>query len=287
MVTTKEIGKIFAEARQKRQMSVLDVTRKSRIHPDVVRDIENGVFDRLGKTYMKSFLRKYSQFLDLDTESIIKKYESVSGAISAREFNLGVMEEKEGASAGSSDIFSFLRDKRLQTAVIAVLSVVLLSLVFILIGMVRSRIRSAPPKKTPVQSARVQEPKIEKKALPVKVEAPEKVIASSEPVQKPAAASTAMLKPASSVVLTIRARDEVWLQVQKGSEVVFSGTLKAGDSKTWNSDGALTVWTGKAEMLDFIVNTRRIGMIAAGVVKNITVSSEGIKIGDVWVARLS
>ena len=49
----------------------------------------------------------------------------------------------------------------------------------------------------------------------------------------------------------------------------------------------IIVWTGKADMLDFIVNNRQVGKVAAGVVRNIQVSSEGVRIGDTWVKRFN
>ena len=286
MVTTKEIGKIFSEARKSRQISVEEVSRKNRIHPDVVKDIESGVFDRLGKTYIKSFLKKYSQALDLNTEEIIKKYDSISDSIASREFKLGELENKEEKAPGErNDIFSFFTEKRLQVAVAVILSVVLVSLVFILIGMIRSRM--SPPEKVTRQTTS----KVARKPVPVvKKEVPKQAIVK-EPAPKPAPTTVKAQAPSiqakDSVILTIKARGEVWLQVQNGSEIVFSGTMKAGDSETWDSDKTLTVWTGKADMLDFYVNTRRIGMVAAGVVRNIKVSSEGIQIGDAWVTRLN
>ena len=89
-----------------------------------------------------------------------------------------------------------------------------------------------------------------------------------------------------SVVLTLKARDEVWIQLKAGDKKIFDGFLKNGDSKTWEADGPITVWTGKADKLDFIVNRRNVGVVAAGVVKNIKVSSEGVQVGDTWSARI-
>ena len=68
--------------------------------------------------------------------------------------------------------------------------------------------------------------------------------------------------------------------------MLFSGNLDKGDSRTWKSDGTLTVWSGRADKLDFTLNGRSIGVVAAGVVRNIEVSSEGVKIGDVWVVYI-
>ncbi len=65
------------------------------------------------------------------------------------------------------------------------------------------------------------------------------------------------------------------------------GTLHAGKAKKLESAaGTLTVWTGKGEFLEFNVNGKDLGRAADGVIRNIVVTKEGIKIGDKWVKRI-
>ncbi|MFH1552390.1 MAG: RodZ domain-containing protein [Candidatus Omnitrophota bacterium] len=292
MVTPKEIGKIFKEARESRELSIEQAYGQCRIHPNVIRDIETGVFDRIGKTYLKSFLKKYSAFLGLDTEDIIRKYESISSEMPSLEFDLGTEEKEEtikvfraGAEAatgrkigGFTDALSALTGKKVEAALVVVLSVVFVVLVFVLIGVVSSR----------MSPSRQQKGEAVSKEAPVRVsgtvpgKASKTAAVSKTVLEKP----TPGAETSAPVVLTLKAHGEVWIQVSKGKSVLFSGILKEGDSKTWRSDGTLTVWTGKAQMLNFIVNTRKIGVVTQGVVKNIKVSSKGISIDDVWISRL-
>ncbi len=261
--TSKEIGNIFKEAREKLNLSVEDAYRKSRIHPAVIKDIENGVFDRIGKLYVKSFLKKYSIVLGLDPDNVMKEYESIAPTISGREFDLGAKEKEE-----KDEVLGALTEKRLQMALAAILSVILVFLIFVLIGMMKSKMMlSRQTKETAVTAKKIT-------AAPAKTQ--EKVSKRIAPAARTSA----------SVTLTLKAREDAWLQVTSEKDKIFEGVLEKGDSKTWKSDGTLTVWTGKADKLDFTVNNRRIGKIAAGVVKNIKISSGGIRIGDTWVTRL-
>ena len=261
--TPKEIGNIFKEARKKLNLSVEDAYRQSRIHPSVINDIENGVFDRIGKLYVKSFLKKYSATLGLNTENIMKKYESIAFTIPAREFDLGVREKEE-----KNEVLGVFMEKKLQTAFAVILAVVLAALVVVLIGMMRSKVLLARRQKEAAVLTR------EVAAVPVK---------TRKTISKRTAPAARVSTPVS---LTLKARGKVWVQITRGENTLFAGILKKGDSKTWKSDGTLTVWTGKGEMLDFVVNKRRVGKVAAGVVKNIKVSSSGVKIGDAWITRL-
>ncbi|MFH1877311.1 MAG: helix-turn-helix domain-containing protein, partial [Candidatus Omnitrophota bacterium] len=83
--TPREIGNLFKEAREKLGLSIPDAAAQSKIHHNVLEDIENGAYERLGKLYMKSFIKKYSFFLELDTNSIAAKFDSISAEIPAKE----------------------------------------------------------------------------------------------------------------------------------------------------------------------------------------------------------
>ncbi len=95
MATPEEIGKIFIEARERRNLSPAEASRESRIHPDVITDIEGGTFDRLGKIYIKSFLKKYSEFLALDPEDILSKYKTIAPESAGLQFDLSELDKEK------------------------------------------------------------------------------------------------------------------------------------------------------------------------------------------------
>jgi S1-C subfamily serine protease len=84
----------------------------------------------------------------------------------------------------------------------------------------------------------------------------------------------------------LSAKGDVWVQVFSGGKTVFAETMSPGSSKALDSDGTLTVWTGKGENLEFSVNGRDLGVVVEGVVRNIVVSKDGVKLGDKWLERL-
>ena len=268
----KEIGKIFREAREKRKLSIEDVNRRSRIHINVVEDIENGILTRLNKLYTRSFLKKYADFLGLDADDILRKYEAMSITPQKVEFEVGFQKKKieeEGKKEGRK--FPEFSEKTIQVFLVGALSLIFIFLVFVLIGRVKTKISSSR------EARAVATTQKEKAAAPV--------VAKRE---APAPPRKTVTKPAksSSVELTLQARGEVWVKVMEGDETLYVGVIKKGKEKTWKSDKALTVWTGRAEMLNFTVNNQKVGRIADGVVKNIKVSSAGITIDGNWVTRL-
>ena len=95
MVTPSDLGKIFKEAREKKKLSINQANKKSRIHVHLIQDFENGVFDRIGKIYTISFIKKYSEFLGLNPDDMLSKFESVAENINEKEFTFNVEEEDD------------------------------------------------------------------------------------------------------------------------------------------------------------------------------------------------
>lgn len=265
MATAKEIGKRFKEERKRRGLSADEVCRASRIHPNIIADIEGGVFDRIGAPYIKSFLKKYALFLELDSENILKEYEAVILRTPAKKFSLNIETQDEKNPSLNLPKISNLRlpqisKKDLRIIGISAISVISIVLMFMIVNGIRSAL-SRRPVKQQVKTAAVQ---TKRKKAPLKKKK----------------------ETDSPLVLTLKARGEVWIKVKKGRKTLFEGVLERGGSRTWRTNGTINVWTGKGEVLDFVINTRRAGAVINGVVKNISVSSSGIKVGDKWVFRL-
>ncbi|MBD3380457.1 MAG: DUF4115 domain-containing protein [Candidatus Omnitrophica bacterium] len=256
MPTPKEIGNIFKEARKKKGLSVLEAAHKSRILEEVVRDIETGVFDRLGKPYVKGFLGKYAKFLGLDADDIIDQYSSISSRIPSKELDFG-QDPKEK----KVDVLPGYRKKKVQAAIALSFSALVVVFVMYLIGSARSR--SATNGGRRIESGTAAE----RRSLSVK------------PSER-----TAVTRD-GNYELTLNATGEVWVQVKRGENTVYAGIMQRGDAKTFSDDGPLTVLTGKGEELEFAFNGTDLGVIAEGVVKDIRVSSDGIKVGSRWAVR--
>ena len=304
MSTAESLGKIFKEKRTELGLKHEDVSGKTYISIGVIVDIESGVFDKLSPVYMKSFIKKYTDFLGLDTNEILKQYESVVRGISVKAFSVKVeqspKEEKaslfedmlpkkvkrsslvENISAKKEKIVSPLKvvpiANKLQTVAVVLLIVVFIALVLALVN-VTKKVLTSPPRQVPVVApARSTGPRVKD----------DKTV-SRKLGKKSASAKTIVsnISENSPVMFSLKARDRVWVQVASSSEgKIFDGFLNDGDSRSWKGEGIFTVWTGKANMLDFNVNGRDLGVVASGVVRNIKVSAEGVLVGDDWVVRL-
>jgi len=218
MRSIKEIGKLFFETRKKKNITIEEAYKRSRIHPKVLNNIESGQFEKIGKPYLKSFLKQYSAFLGLDTEKILEKYEAVSTSVPEKSFNLKKNEEKakkeqlkqekeelkkegrenEKCKNEALPVFTEKKssDEKIKLIFVAVLSAVLAILVFILFSTVRSKL-SPGENKDKVKTSRQKEiaarKKSAKKEKTKKTDASEKKSSNEEEVSKPPAAPTVIL----------------------------------------------------------------------------------------------
>ena len=303
MSTPKDIAQLFINARKKQGWSIEDVCNKSRIHPKVLKNIEAGIFDKLGPLYMKSFLKKYAGVLEMNVDEVIRRYEMLSVKEPAPVFNPTsdlpketVKKVKKESMKVKDDVMLALQRKNIQTILTVVFSGVFVLLTFVFLGMLRSRIVSNFPKNdVKIESKKVksQKSKADTKAQTVKIRSRKEKIkiekkGTDVKKQKSEVKKTAVVPvmPPARLVLTLTANDKAWIQLTAGEKTIFSGILESGTSKTWRSDSDLTVWTGKAEKLEFTVNGNDLGKVADGVVKNITVSPEGVKIGKKWISHI-
>ena len=75
MKSTREIGELLKNARTKKGLTIEKAYKKTRIHPGILRALEEGrVENLLNKIYIKGFLKKYSEFLGLDKDFIVREY---------------------------------------------------------------------------------------------------------------------------------------------------------------------------------------------------------------------
>ena len=295
MSASESLGKIFLEKREKMNLTREDVSEKTYINIKVISDIESGFFDKLSSVYMKSFLKKYSDFLGLDANDVLKQYDGIARSIPEKRFSVEkklpekekILPKKEMAPKKEkipskkekrpSEAGSVMIEKKMHLVAIIALSIVFAVLLLILVNVVKKAFKS-PPREVPVVYRSEPKGNITLKVNNVPKETNIKTSSKKDGKDN--------VPEKISVKLTLTARDRVWVQVASSSGgKIFDGFLNGGDSRTWEAGGTLTVWTGKANVLDFKVNGRDLGVVASGVVKNIQVSDKGVLVGDNWVTR--
>ncbi|MCK4463116.1 MAG: DUF4115 domain-containing protein [Candidatus Omnitrophica bacterium] len=243
MKSTREIGELLKNARTKKGLTIEKAYKKTRIHPGILRALEEGrVENLLNKIYIKGFLKKYSEFLGLDKDFIVREY--ARNLQDETEQKLYIDKDQP-----PKDIIKYLN---IGLSVLAVI----LFIVFASISI--SKMKSFFLNRAKKISTHL----IAKKDITTK-----------KPIE-----NSAVTPASSKVSLSVKSFENVWIRVKKDGDIVFNGVLPKGSRESWVSDKRFDLRVGKLEALSFTVDSKFIGKIGSGV-KNVTIDREGIKIG--------
>lgn len=248
------IGNRLKKARQERNLTLEEVQKKTKIHPRVLKALEEDRPEQiLSLTYIKGFLKIYADYLGLDGSSLVKEYVNFHPTSVRQVIDL----TKEKLPGGYAKVVSILKRFALILPVLLIFILFLFSL--------RSIIRSRESKKT----KEVKSPKVTSK---VKVATP-----SGKAGTSPAATVTKL----ELLKLAIRAKEDSWIQVKADGKIVFQNVLPKGSSEKWEAKEKLELWVGNAGGIDLELNDKPLGPLGkyGQVIKNILITKEGMKVG--------
>jgi cytoskeleton protein RodZ len=202
-----EIGNTLREARVRRNLTLQQVEEDTKIRVKYVLAMENEDFDVMpGATYVKGFLRTYSEYLALDPEVMLDEYRS-----------RGVKTAEIQEPFGGVSMLGAPRSHRGRNTVVfvAVICLLVLGVIWIL-----GRGSDRQPSTTPG-------------ALGITSPSPSPSASTSA---KPRQTTTPVVKGE----LRISAPDgESWLEVRRDGSagtVLFSGTVKKGKTRVFVGD---------------------------------------------------
>ena len=82
----ESIGETLREARHRKQVTLEDVSRITKIKVEILEQLEADEFDRLvSPTYTKGFLKLYAEHLGLDGQALVSHYVKSQGGLQRKE----------------------------------------------------------------------------------------------------------------------------------------------------------------------------------------------------------
>jgi len=237
------IGQRLKKRRLEKKLSLDDVYQSIRIRPRVLSALEEDrAEDYLSQVYVKNFLLCYAKFLEMDEGQIVKEYLN-SHLVTSSSFS--------DSFKGVKISFVF---KNLKSGIIFILSfIVLLVIIFFIF-------RS-------------------KHTLPTLEEERESLRAVSVATKSAEEIGFPKIEGKQRLTLVLRAKKKVWTQVKSDGKVVFEDVLKKGDIERWLADDSIELWIGDGNALELELNGRHLGSPGTGVIKNVIITRQGMKIG--------
>jgi transcriptional regulator with XRE-family HTH domain len=219
-VTSQRVATTIREAREARGLTVSDAAKGTRIAERYLRALEaNASLEEFpAPVYARSFLRAYAEFLDLETEGIVRRFD-------------------EDHPAHDEEVLEPLPDPRPRRRVVAVALAVasLLALLSMAVTRLGSESESGPETGSPAPAAAAASP------------GPSSVERQSPEPQIEGIRATLQLRDRCWVVA-----EADGVSVQPGT------TLEAGDRVVFHADRILTLELGSAGAVHLEVNGERI-----------------------------
>jgi cytoskeletal protein RodZ len=259
--------------RVSRDITLQDISIRTRINIRYLEAIEQGSFDILPQTYVRAFLREYAQTVGIEPAEVLRKYDiMVAGKYSGADASLS----GSGYSTAAPSVVSAppapldavvataeeLTQKRKMQKTIASIFVGALgiALVLFVIDFIGGGRSTPPARETPFQDIVKEQ---ERKTEP-----------AVDTLAKSADSSIAKAAVADSAVLLGRASDTVWVSVQRDHEPIKTVKLTPGVTHVWKAKEQFILSVTKANAVRFALDGRDIGPLGThnGIVKNIPVT---------------
>ncbi len=237
------IGQRLKKRRLENKLSLDDVYQSTRIRPRVLSALEEDrAEDYLSQVYIKNFLLCYAKFLGMDGQRIAKEYLN-SHPLTSSSF--------PGSFKGVKIPLVF---KNLKSGIIFILFFIILLVIIFFIFRSRHGLPILKGEREDLGAVRVATQSAQEIGFP-KIEGKQQLN------------------------LVLRAKRKVWMQVKSDGKVVFEDVLKKGDIERWLADDSIELWIGDGSALELELNGRHLGSPGTGVIKNVIITRQGMKIG--------
>jgi transcriptional regulator with XRE-family HTH domain len=272
-ISMATIGQRLREAREKKGLSVDQAQKQTRIHTAVLNALEEGrCGDMLTDVYVSAFLKKYSQYLGLDSHEIMKTYQIISTPPRRSAETAQPESEKKPDRPRATlmikprpelkltDIDAERSVRKFRLGVIVILS---LSVAFFA---VKNIAKNSAGRKTTRAVVTVQQKKPSRPA--------------AQEAKKPAAEKVSI--PANvPLKVEVAVKKRVLLKVRVDGNLRFSRVLEKGSKETFTAESSVNIYTGMAENIGIKINGEAVPIPGKGLLKDLEITRKGVKINDI------
>ena len=277
------LDKFAEELKEKREtlgISISDLYEITRIDKNYLIEMEKGNFEIMPDVYMRAFIRKYADAIELDHTEIIKKYEAAQSGKTVDEKT-----NPESKSEAKEEISEFEDESESKIAVISetnynpyiiigfIVAIVLIGYFYYTFIYSDNNEIIVEQRSEDIISGRNSEtktPRFELKNSNSEVEANN----NSE--------ANIGLAKTDSLSLKINALDTVWFRTQIDKAKKDEFILNPNRSKTLNAKSQIDILVGNTGGIEFILNGKKLEFKGKkGEIRNVRINSNGIQFSKI------
>ncbi|MDD5173781.1 MAG: DUF4115 domain-containing protein [Candidatus Omnitrophica bacterium] len=256
------VGNKLREAREKKSLTIEQVQKQTRIHSTVLIGLEEGrPSDALTDTYIRSFLKKYAQFLGINSVELLKEYFPAHPETPPKP-SIPVQENVLPKETRKYPKFLYMTG----LAVAAIISLILL--VFIA-GKISNAFKNMKP---------IQKKSIPAKAAKKKPAAKNAKSAQKKPAVKKRSATKELVPRMTPLILEIKVKEAVLVKLKKDGILFFDRVLPAGLVEKTAANNFIEIDIANAGSLDLTLNGRPIALQGKNGIISLEITRKGVRI---------
>ncbi len=254
------IGDKLKKTRERKALTIDQVQRQTHIHSEVLTALEDGRCDEiLNPTYVRSFLKKYAEYLGMDTREILSDYSKVNSGRVAPKINMNVA--SPSSHKESSTVLQYV-------IVTAVAFFIILALSFV--TLVGFRLLTAAPKKVKRAEKTVSQTKRGAKA--------NWNANTKKKMQNVSLAQSADIPRSVPLNIVIKTKAPVWIELKKDGDKIFQRVMPKGMSESITAREKAELFIANGEVVEIILNGKSFGSPGKGIIRNLEITRSGLKI---------
>jgi cytoskeleton protein RodZ len=272
----KTIGEILKKARLVKNITIDDVSRHTKIHHNILEAIENDDFQKVGAVYAKGFLKIYSEYLGIDKDDLLRRFEKIQGQKELKPTRKPKVSSGEKKTEGPPNLFFqkvlgwFLsKVERIHARHLVIGLMIILA--FLGMRKIAARRRDSGKVKSTAQAVETQERSRK---------TPKQQGASQAKTAAAGRDSASKPEKKEKVVLVVRAKSKCWMQVKVDGKVVFQNILAQGAAESWQANDKIELWLGNAGGIELELNGKLLEKIGrpGQTLKNVVVTRSGLSV---------
>ncbi len=271
-------GAQLKEVRLSKGISLEDAHRKTRIHVNILKAIEEDNFVNISPVYLKGFLKIYCEFLGINPSEYIPDFKdtikrSYIPEEEPVEEKITKMKRPVKQGVRNFDLRKFPVGAVVGVSAVIIVLIIVFSIIRAIVGgigaFIESRKRSAPV----AADARLkqhEQAKTSKQQAAAQTNTQAKTPESNAPRQA----------VQQGIRLVIRAKEDCYIQLKQDGHTVFQSTLKKNRFETWTAKEKIELSLGNAGAVVLEVNGKPIQQLGRRkqAIKNIVITKDGLSV---------
>lgn len=273
----KPICIVLKESRKNKGISLEEVHKATKIHPHILRSLEDGTTLQLSEVYIKSYIKIYAKYLGISDDDLEQYFHPPSAEVTVKEekkFAPGVF--LKARKEKIEDFASRTSQSRLGVPLwgrMPQLKKIGAIILMVFIVLVVVRLASNSRKKVSVVSVRRQSSSEENPTA--------KAVSRNGAVVGKEVASNSLRSPAKDDLrLVIFVQDDTWLQVKQDGLVVFRGILRKNSSEIWHAQEKFELRTNNAGAIKLELNGKILSPLGrkGQALQKVVMTKDGLKV---------